>query len=236
MRPEDATAESELEAILRVGGLRPGEVHRIRLEQQTPEVDLDEYCAIIAGGSPFDVSTPQEDKSQTQLQIEAFYTALFDRIIPDDFPFLGCCSGNGLLGQYAGATISRTYAEPIGSIGITITEDGKRDPLLAGLPTAFDALVGHKEACDSVPPGAVLLASSETCPVQMFRMGQNIYATQFHPEANDHEFILRIKTYKNHGYFAPEEAEGLIAAVRNAQTPVAQKILRRFVQCYKALD
>jgi GMP synthase (glutamine-hydrolysing) len=70
----------------------------------------------------------------------------------------------------------------------------------------------------------------------MFRMGQNIYATQFHPEANDHEFILRIKTYKNHGYFAPEQAEGLIAAVRNAQTPVAQEILRRFVQCYKALD
>ena len=70
----------------------------------------------------------------------------------------------------------------------------------------------------------------------MFRMRKNIYATQFHPEANDHEFILRINTYKNHGYFAPEQAEGLIEAVRNAQTPVAQEILRRFVQCYKALD
>ncbi len=236
MRPEDATAESELQAILRVGGLKQGEVRRLRLEQETPELDLNEYCSIIAGGSPFDVSTPQARKSRTQLQIEAFYNQLFDQIIPADFPFLGCCSGNGLLGQYGGAPISRRYAEPIGSVGITLTSEGIEDPLLAGLPKAFNVLVGHKEACDQVPPGAVLLASSPTCPVQMFRMGKNIYATQFHPEADEEEFILRIKTYNNHGYFAPEEAGELITSLRNTRTPVAQEILRRFVQFYKTRE
>lgn len=234
MRPEDATAESELQAILRVGQLGQNEVCRIRLEQETPEIDLNEYCSIIAGGSPYDVSTPQAQKSRTQLQIEGFYNRLFDRIIPIDFPFLGCCSGNGLLGQYGGAPISRTYAEPIGSVGVTLTSEGIEDPLLDGLPKEFKALVGHKEACDHVPPGAVLLASSPTCPVQMFRMGNNIYATQFHPEADEEEFILRIKTYNNHGYFDPEEAAELIASLRNTHTPVAQEILRRFVQFYKA--
>lgn len=233
MRPEDATADSEFEAILRVGGLGRSEVRRFRLEQEIPRVDLDDYAAIIAGGSPYDVSTPAAEKSQTQNRIEAFYNDLFNRIVPEDFPFLGCCSGNGLLGQYCGTPISGTYCEPIGSVVVTLSEAGIQDPLLEGLPGKFEAMVGHKEACDTVPPGATLLASSETCPVQMFRIGNNIYATQFHPEADSDEFILRINTYKNHGYFAPEEAEQLIAAVSQADTPVAREILRRFVKRYK---
>jgi len=232
MRPEDATADSEFEAILRVGQLRRDQVHRIRLEQGIPEVDLDGYAAAIAGGSPFDVSTPEAEKSPVQKDIEAFYKRMFDQMIPMDFPFLGCCSGNGLLGQYCGAPISGRYSEPIGSVEVSLTAEGKQDPLLSGLPETFDALVGHKEACDQVPPGATLLAASETCPVQMFRIGKNIYATQFHPEADSGEFILRIETYKDYGYFAPEEANDLIAAVSQADTPVPREILRRFVACY----
>ena len=94
-------------------------------------------------------------------------------------------------------------------------------------------MVGHKEACDTVPPGAVLLASSVTCPVQMFRIGQNIYATQFHPEADAREFILRIRIYKDHGYFDPEEADILIDEVSRTNTPVPKEILRRFVERYR---
>jgi GMP synthase (glutamine-hydrolysing) len=232
MRPEDAAADSEFKAILRVGQLHRNQVRRIRLDQEIPEVDLDDYTAVIAGGSPFDISTHESEKSRVQKDIETFYEKLFDRMIPADFPYLGCCSGNGLLGRYLGAPISGTYSEPIGSVNIRLTGAGRQDRLLTGLPKTFDALVGHKEACDEVPPGALLLATSPSCPVQMFRLGKNIYATQFHPEADSWEFILRIKTYKDYGYFEPEEADGLIEAVRHADTPMAREILRRFVQAH----
>ena len=212
--------------------MQPDQVRRVRLEQGSPDIDPGDYCAVIAGGSPFDVSTPFGQKSRTQKAIEAFYTSLFDSLVPLDFPFLGCCSGNGLLGQYCGAPISRTFSEPIGSVEVRLTSEGATDPLLAGLPKSFDALVGHKEACDTPPPGAVLLAGSDSCPVQMFRIKSNLYATQFHPEADAGEFILRIKTYKDYGYFPPEQAGALINAVRKAQTPVPKEILRRFVQRY----
>ncbi len=232
MRPEDETANSEFQAILRVGGLRKENVHRVRLEQHIPEIDLKQFTAIIAGGSPFDVSAPKHTKSDTQNAIERFYKDLFDRIIPLDFPFLGACSGNGLLGSYCGASISGKYSEPIGCVEVSVTKAGANDPLLKGMPGSFKAMVGHKEACDSIPPGAVLLASSEKCPVQMFRIRNNLYATQFHPEADAEEFILRIHTYKDHGYFAPEEAQGLIEAVRITDTPIPKKILKRFVELY----
>lgn len=233
MRPEDEAADSEFQAILRVGELDPGEVHRIRLEQGIPEIEIDNYYAIIAGGSPFDVSMDQKEKSQVQKDIEVFYDRLFDQVLPADVPFFGACSGNGLLGKYCGARISKKYSEPIGSINVSLTEEGANDLLLKGLPTTFSVLVGHKEACDDIPPGAVLLGSSQTCPVQMFKVKKNIYATQFHPEADAHEFILRIRTYRNYGYFAPEEADGLIRAIRSTNTPIAMEILRRFVERYR---
>jgi GMP synthase (glutamine-hydrolysing) len=171
-----------------------------------------------------------------QKHIESFFTRLFDQVVANDFPFLGACSGNGLLGKYCGATVSTKYAEPVGSVSVTTTEEGEKDALLAGMPKHFPALVGHKESCEDVPPGAVLLITSKPCPVQMFRVRKNIYATQFHPEADVDEFILRIKTYKNHGYFPPEKAEELIAGLRDIDTPVTKEILRRFVRRYQNDD
>ena len=235
MRPEDATAESEFKAILRVGKISPGEVHRIRVEEDTDvDLNLQDYFAIVAGGSPFDVGKAQDEKSDQQLKVEAFFDRLFDQLIPLDFPFLGCCSGNGLLGKYCGTPISGMYSESVGSTMIELTESGKSDVLLQGLPNRFRVLVGHKEACDTVPQDAVLLASSAECPVQMFRIKNNIYATQFHPEADEEEFVLRIHTYRDHGYFPPEKADELIQELEDVSTPHSQEILRRFVQRYQS--
>jgi len=235
LRPETEASDSEFEAILRVAGLSYEEVHRIRVEQgNIEEIDLDNYAAIIAGGSPFDVGIPEEKKSVVQKNVELFFEKLFDKLVPQDFPFLGACSGNGLLGRYCGATITNKYAEPLQSVEVTVTDEGINDPLLRGLPKKFSAFVGHKEACDDVPPGAVLLVTSEPCPVQMFRVKKNLYATQFHPEADADEFILRIKIYKYAGYFKPEEAENLIEALKETNTPVPKIILSRFVGIYRS--
>lgn len=233
MRPEDEASDSEFEAILRLGALHRDEVERIRLEQGIPKINIHKYAAIVAGGSPFDITTDPDKKSQVQIDIEQFYDDLFEEVIPADLPFFGACSGNGLLGKYCGATISNTYREPIGIVEITVTEEGADDPLLKELPKTFLAFAGHKEACDHVPEGAILLATSEACPVQMFRIKNNIYATQFHPEADSDEFVLRIKTYRYHGYFQPEEAEELIELVKDVETPHSQEIFRRFVERYR---
>lgn len=233
MRPEDEAAESEFNALLRVGNINQKDTHRIRLEQpKIPKIDLENYSAIIAGGSPFDISCPEGNKVRAQRQVEAFFNSIFKEIIARDFPFLGACSGNGLLGHYCGVKISGKYAEPVGSTDVYLTEEGMKDDLLKGLPQHFQALVGHKEACDQLPNGAVLLISSQTCPVQMFRLKHNIYATQFHPEADEKEFSLRIDIYKNQGYFEPSEAKRLKANLKGVSAPETNKILKRFVEKY----
>ena len=234
LRPEDETADNEFESITYYGGMEKSEVIRIRAEKSgLPIIDLDRYAAIIVGGSPFNVSDRLEDKSEEQKRVESDFYKLFDRVVERDFPFLGCCSGNGLLGSYCGASISRKYGEPVGGANIVLTKEGKGDPLLEGLPDSFRVLLGHKEACDSVPPGCILLATNNACPVQIFRLKTNIYATQFHPEGDSEGFIIRIHVYKDYGYFPPETVQELIEAVQGEHVPEAQSILRRFVNLYR---
>ena len=233
LRPEDDTSNSEFEAILKYGDLEVENTHRIRIEKNgIPELALDDYAAVIVGGSPFDISTPEHQKSEIQLKIENDFRRLFDDIIARDFPFLGACSGCGLLGSYLATPISKKYGEPVGATVVRLTEDGKDDPLLADFPDQIAVLCGHKEACDLLPEGATLLLTGDDCPVQMFRLGENVYATQFHPEGDAEGFTVRIHAYKHHGYFPPEEAEALIVAVNGEDTPYAREILRRFVARY----
>ncbi|WP_461516673.1 glutamine amidotransferase [Porticoccus sp.] len=234
LRPEERIADSEYACFLKYGQLSAAMTERFRIEEQGIPADLrlDDYSAILVGGSPFDISTSPKKKSAEQLTVEADFRRLLQQVIALDFPFLGACSGNGLLGHYLGAGISTRYGEAVGCVELDITEQGKRDKLLKGFPEQIDVLLGHKEACDETPTGATLLMTGRDCPVQMFRVGENIYATQFHPEGDAEEFALRIDAYKHHGYFLPDEAEQLVQAVSRRPTPYAQEILRRFVATY----
>ena len=235
LRPENTTADSEYTCFLKYGQLKSEDTCRMRIEKSgiPGDIELDDYSAIIVGGSPFDISTPENKKSDIQKTIEADFNRLLEQVVSRDFPFLGACSGNGLLGNYLGTPITTKYRETVGCITLDITDAGKQDKMLEGFPDRIEVLLGHKEACDSTPEGATLLMTGSSCPVQMFRVGENVYATQFHPEGDSEEFVLRINTYANHGYFEPHEAEALKKEVCRKPTPYAQEMLRRFVACYK---
>ena len=232
-RAEDAAAEDEYEAYLRYGGLEPPQLRRIRMEAAPlPRLDLSEYSGVIVGGSPFTSSDPAEQKSDVQHRVEHELAALLDRIVPEDFPFLGACYGVGTLGRHQGAVIDRTYGEGLGGVTITLTDEGLADPMLRGLPESFTAFTGHKEACTVLPPHAVLLASSAACPVHMFRIKTNLYATQFHPELDAQGLVTRIDIYRHAGYFPPESAERLMEDARRFTATESMKILRNFVERY----
>jgi GMP synthase (glutamine-hydrolysing) len=232
-RAEDEAADDEYAAMMRAGGLDEPELHRVRLEAEPmPALNLDRYAGIILGGGPFDSSDPEDAKSATQRRVEAELRSLLDELVARDFPFLGACYGVGTLGVHQGGTVDRTYGEPVSAVAVSLSADGVADPLLAGLPETFQAFVGHKEACRKLPPTAVLLASSPTCPVQMFRVRANLYATQFHPELDVAGIVTRVRIYQNAGYFAPETLDELIGRLRTADVTEPPRVLANFVARY----
>lgn len=228
-RPEEDASADEYLAFLRYTSLPQERLLRIRIEQQElPEINFDTIAGIFVGGGPFNFTESQ--KSPVQQRVEREMNSLLDRVVESDFPFLGACYGIGLLVPHQGGAVSSTYAEPVGATRISVVAN---DPILEGVPASFDAFLGHKEACETLPPNAKLLARGEKCPVQMLKIGNNVYATQFHPELDSDGLATRIRIYRNHGYFLPEEAEDLTAKGYDASVTEPMKILRNFVALYK---
>lgn len=235
LRPETEAADDEFAAILRKGGLSDAQVSRVRLDQEAlPQgLSLDDFSGIIVGGGPGCVSDAPADKSQVEAHIESAVMSLMPEITARDFPFLGCCYGIGILGKHLQGDVSkRAHSEPVGTSACALTEAGASDPLLDGVPERFDAFVGHKEALQALPEGCTHLVRSEACLFQMVRFGQNVYATQFHPEADADGFETRIKIYKHRGYFPPETADDLVSMCRAADVHAPELVLRNFVAQY----
>jgi GMP synthase (glutamine-hydrolysing) len=232
-RAEDVPADEEYALFLRYAGLDADDLIRVRLEAgPMPPLDLGEISGIFVGGGPFNASDADEKKSAVQHRVEAEFRTLLTDVVARDFPFLGACYGIGTLGSYLGATIDDTHREPISVVPVSLTADGSTDPLLDGMPRRFDAFVGHKEAISLLPPTATLLASSPACRVQMFRVGRNVYATQFHPELDVDGITTRIHAYADHGYFASDELQLTLDAVRRSPVSHPTRILRNFVERY----
>jgi len=236
LRPERDAADDEYAAFLEKGGLDAAQTRRIRLEAEPlpAALDLAAFSGVIVGGGPGCISDAPEDKSPDEARCEAACRALMPAIVEGDVPFLGCCYGMGLLTDHLGGTVSKErHAEPVGAVPVQVTAAGLADPLLEGMPAGFDVLVGHKEAAQAVPPQADLLVEGTACPVQMIRTRRNVYATQFHPEADAQVFARRIEIYKHRGYFDPSEAQALTHAVAAADVALAPRILAGFVRRYR---
>ena len=233
IRAEDAAADNEYGSFLTLAGLEENELCRVRLEQRAlGDVDLHDWSGILLGGGPFNYTDPAELKTPVQRRVEADLSGLLDRVVSADFPFLGACFGIGALGCHQGAEVDRRFAEPVGAVEITLTPSGQRDALLGELPATFQAFTGHKEAISRLPGHAVLLASSAGCPVQAFRVGANVYATQFHPELDVAGLCTRIEVYKHAGYFDPDQADEIKTQATRSHIAWPPAILRGFVRRY----
>jgi GMP synthase (glutamine-hydrolysing) len=232
-RAEDAAADDEYAAFLKLTDLPAEQLRRVRMEAgPLPRLDLDDYSGAFVGGGPFNSSDPPATKSAVQRRVEHELRLLLDEIVDRDFPFLGACYGVGTLGVHQGGIIDRTYGEPVSCTRISLTAAGLGDPILAGMPEEFDAFVGHKEACRVLPPTAVLLAASPGCPVQMFRVKSNLYATQFHPELDVAGIVTRVHVYQHAGYFPPAQVRDLVARLSLAVITEPGRILANFVARY----
>lgn len=230
IRAERAAAEDEEESFRRFLGVEPGGLHRRQLGVDDISVDLDAWAGVILGGGAFTYSDHPSTKSASQLRAESDLAQLLDEIVGRDVPFLGACYGIGTLGSHQGGLVDKRHPEPVGPLEVTVTDEGLLDPLFLDVPRHFTAFGGHKEALSEPPAHATVLATSAACPVQAFRVGRHVYATQFHPELDVRGLHTRIEAYAHHGYFDPSEAQALRDAGSAAQVRHPMTLLRNFAR------
>jgi len=81
-------------------------------------------------------------------------------------------------------------------------------------------------------PAVQVLATGAACPVQMVRVGRNIYATQFHPELDEAGIKERLAIYLDKGYCAPDEYDTVIGRITGTDLTTAHQILKNFATTY----
>lgn len=99
-------------------------------------------------------------------------------------PILAICLGAQLLAYALGGSVHSQSRQEKGLTSIRLTDDGRNDPLLFGLTDPFLSFEWHNDSFD-LPEGGLLLAATETCPAQVFRL-HNSWGVQFHPEVDAH--------------------------------------------------
>lgn len=157
----------KVEFDLRIGGVS---------SLPTPD-QLSDYDGMMMFGGPF---MPDDLVGAPWLAREA---ELVRTALDEDIAQLGICLGGQLLAHVIGGDVrAETGAPEKGYTWIDFAEAAATDPVFASVPRRASFIESHVDRIVALPPEATLLASSEACRFQAFRIGK-AWGTQFHPEA-----------------------------------------------------
>lgn len=153
-------------------------------------------CVLIGGWGENGYEADTPEKKLLLKQVRDKMKPVIKYLIKKDKPTLGMCLGHQLIADVMGGSVEIDKEQAETGIGtIALTEEGTKDPLLSEFGPTFHAILGHKASVTRLPDGAVHLATTEKHGLQAFRLGQNIYGTQFHPELNLQGLEERLNMY-----------------------------------------
>ncbi|WP_295839210.1 GMP synthase [uncultured Microbacterium sp.] len=225
-RPQREAAVAEWASFRDGLGVGDDELVHHDLVRDPLPADLERYAGVVVGGSPFNVTDP--DKSDEQLRLETDLERLAATAIEGRTSALFTCYGIGVVTRLLGGEVTLRHPEDTGPAEIALTEAGRGDGLFGILNPRFEALTAHKEGTAAVPPGATLLAENDACPVQAYRAGVGLWATQFHPEPTAEAFVARMRVYRDAGYFDADAFDEVSSFVRTASVEQPTLLLRSF--------
>jgi GMP synthase (glutamine-hydrolysing) len=201
------------------------------VREPLPDDVFERYAGFLIGGSPFNVTDPESTKTDAQRRLEADLARIAEATADGAGPAaLFTCYGIGIATRTLGGTVSRAFPEDTGPVAVQLTAGAATDPLFGALAHRFTALTAHKEGTESLPPGAVLLARNDGCPIQAYRVGDRLYATQFHPEPTTKAFTERMAVYRDDGYFDSADYDAIAGRVLAASVSQPARLLRAFAE------
>lgn len=137
-----------------------------------------EYDGLIVLGGPMGV---YEHDKHPHLHTEVH---CIRDAIEQGKPVLGICLGAQLIASALGAEVKPNGTKEIGWYDLSLTEAGKKDPVLGHLGDREKIFQWHGDTF-GIPKGAEWLAKSDACTNQAFRYGEKVYGFQFHLEVDE---------------------------------------------------
>ncbi|WP_433518140.1 type 1 glutamine amidotransferase [Nonomuraea sp. CA-143628] len=152
--------------------------------------------------------------------------SLVAQALDEGVPFFGICLGGQMLAEVAGGEVTPDAGAPEnGSLPVTLRPEAADDTLFHSLPEVVPAIEHHVDAITALPPEAVWLAQTTACPYQAFRVGEQAWGVQFHPEV----LPARIREWRVDG-FDPGEVYARAMADEPVSTPIWREVATRFAK------
>ncbi len=223
-------AKSELGDLLRSTRLDESELDHIILGDASAEIgDVAGYRGVIVGGSALNVTDPNHNDYQQQVDKE------LNKLIRQDTPVYLVCFGMGWLANATGGVVDHSSPESPGGTMIHLSPAATNDPLCIGLPETFAGFTGHKESVAIVGNDTTVLATGPTCPFQLVRFKDHIWASQFHCELDAESLATRMRFYMNYGYFSPDDYDAIVSSLAQYDTQFAHQVARNFIAHCRSL-
>jgi len=169
-----------METSARLGQVLRDHGHRlrtIRLYAGDPvPADLDDIDGVVSMGGPMNVD--QVDEYGWINEEMALIKSAHDA----GLPVVGICLGAQLIAQALGGTVGKMDTPEIGFAPVNQFRPGFPDTIFGGIPWKTEQFHTHGYEVTELPPGGAILASSDACKHQAFRVGMNTYGFQFHFE------------------------------------------------------
>jgi len=154
-------------------------------------------------------------------------------------PVLGICLGAQLLAAALGAKVRPNRVREIGWYRLQPAPAAGTDRLFRHFTGDQHVFQWHAYTFD-LPPGAVHLASSESCEHQAFRFGSRAYGLQFHLEA-DEALIRRwldVPAYRAEleGIAGPSGVERVLRDTHGNVAPaltLSERVFHEFIELFE---
>ena len=179
---------------------------------------LDGFQAVMVGGSG-EYGAAFNDNPWFQPTL-----GLLRAIVNRGLPLFCSCWGHEALAVALGGTVVLDHdGYELGVLDLALTGEGAQDPLFSTLPQHFRAPLGHSEQVGEMPPDSVLLASTDRCRVQAYRLKDRpVYSCQFHPELTHERLWERVDAYIPH---LNDQGHG-------PQAVCTENLIARFLEIY----
>lgn len=169
-----------METSARLGQILRDHGHQLRTirlyADDVVPADLDDVDGIVSMGGPMNVDQAEQFP---WLNDEAAYIKAAHEA---GLPIVGICLGAQIIAHALGGKVEKMDTPEIGWCSVSQFRPGFPDTLLGGIPWKTDQFHTHGCEVTELPPGGAMLASSDACKHQAFRVGLTTYAFQYHFE------------------------------------------------------
>jgi GMP synthase (glutamine-hydrolysing) len=190
--------------------------------------ELNDYRALVVLGGP---DSANDDTAKMTGELRYIQQAL-----DVNKPCLGICLGLQTLVKAAGGKVVSGDIKEVGFIDpngnqhiVSVTDEGKKDPLLANLPEELDVFQLHGETVE-LTSSMVLLATGKFCKNQIVKVADKAYGIQSHFELTPEMLSVWAAQDPDLVPIDDDKLQADFAAIQQSYTNIGETLLRNFLK------